>query len=108
MKEHKTFRKIDYCFRVTDPVRMTTEECDYAEIARVWYHTRDVLIVGKNFVRLPSKNNKTYADYVIMVSNTSNKSDSADEVYMPNKPKGGARSHKKKSVVPDYVPEMVA
>ena len=108
MKETKTYRKIEYCHRVIDPITMETSECDYKEICRVWYHTRDNLIIGKNFIRVPAKNNKSYIDCVIGVSNTTNKDESADVIYMPSKPKGGARSHKKKVVIPDYVPEMVA
>jgi len=97
MKDPKTYRKIDYCFRVVDPVTMKTEECDYKEICRVWYHARDNLIIGKNFFRLTSSGNKKVdIDYVLLLSRTTNKSESADAVYMPTKPKGGARSHKKK------------
>ena len=106
MKEQKTYRKIDSCLRVVDPVLMITEECDPSEIPRVWHYSRDIIIIGKNFVRIPSKNNKTYINYVLVVSRTVNKSESADELYAPSKPKGGPRCHKKKtSSSEDYVPE---
>ena len=109
MKEPKTYRKIDYCLRVVDPVLMITEECDPTEIPRVWHYSRDIAIIGKNFVRISTKNNKSYTDYMLVVSRTTNKSESADELYAPSKPKGGPRCHKKKTPISeDYVPEMVA
>ena len=109
MKEPKTYRKIDYCLRVVDPVLMITEECDPGEIPRVWHYSRDIAIIGKNFVRISTKNNKAHVDYMLVVSRTTNKSESADELYAPSKPRGGARNHKKKtSISEDYVPEMMA
>ena len=109
MKEPKTYRKIDCCLRVVDPILMITEECDPGEIPRVWHYSRDIAIIGKNFVRISTKNNKAHIDYVLVVSRTTNKSESADELYAPSKPKGGPRCHKKKTPPQeDYVPEMVA
>ena len=104
----KTYRKIDYCLRVIDPVLMTTVECGHAETANVWYHTRDVLVIGKNHVML-TKDKIRDIYYVVGVSRTTDYSDSADAMYITSKPKGGARCHKKKAPIPeDYVPEMVA
>lgn len=107
MKEQKTFRKIDYCYRFVDNDHTKMVDCDPKEISLVWYHTKDILVVGKNFVMLSGKKSDKY--YVVMLSRTPNENESAEKMYVATKPKGGPRCHKKKVVVPeDYVPEMVA
>lgn len=107
MKEPKTFRKIDYCYRFVDDDHTKTVDCDHKEISSVWYHTKDILVIGKNLVMVSGKKSDKY--YVVMISRTTNENESADKIYAPTKPKGGARSHKKNPVVSeDYVPEMVA
>ncbi len=95
MKERKTYRKIDYCLRVVDHILMKTIECDPKEIANVWYHTKDILVIGKNHVRL-TKDKTRNMDYVVGVSRTENICESADKLYTSTKPKGGPRCHKKK------------
>ena len=97
MKE-KTFIKIDLCEKIVDDVLMKTTECSHEEISRIWYHTKDNLSIGvANYVCLPNSK-KINEYYVIWLSRTTNKDESADKLYIATKPKGGARCHKKKDI----------
>ena len=106
MKETKTYRKIDYCYRFVDDAHTKTVECDHKEISLVWHHTKDILVIGKNFVIVSGKKGDKY--YLVMISRTTNENESADKLYVATKPKGGPRCHKKKEPTPeDSVPEMI-
>ena len=109
MRESKTFIKIDSCERVIDDILMKTTPCTHKEISRVWFHIRDFIIIGApNYIWLTDEK-KNKQCYIAYASRTENKDESADAVYASTKPKGGPRSHKKKTPSPeDYVPEMVA
>ena len=109
MRESKTFIKIDSCERVVDDVLMKTEPCSKKEISRAWFYSRDIVIIGSpNFIQIMDEK-KNLVCYILYASRTENKDESADVIYASTKPKGGPRSHKKKTPSPeDYVPEMVA